>query len=120
MRYVIALLLSLVPSLAHANWYEQQQLTPLTKKLYELAWGSCCDLGDVCKDCVVYHHASKPPWKGTFWYKQDGVEKEIPAHIIEYVAWTPTGKPVLFLAPYTSGKVQKGEPVCLKIPGGGT
>lgn len=99
-------------------WYEKQVPTPETLKAYDILWQSCCDTGDVCQDCVVHHVSAKPPWTEGWYYTKDGVTKPLPSHIVEYVPWTPTGKPVLFIAPYSSGKLEKGEPVCLKVPGG--
>lgn len=104
----------------NAAWYKKQVPTPQTLKAYELSWESCCDLGDACQECVVHHYTNKPPWGDSWWYEKDGVLKQLPNHIVDFVPWTPTGKPVLFLAPYSAGKIKKGEPVCLKIPSGDT
>jgi hypothetical protein len=101
------------------SWYEQQSPTPETKKIYNLGWVTCCDVGDVCKNCIVHRYSDKPPWTEGFWYEKDGEWKQLPPHIVEHVPWTPTGKPVLFLAPYNHGKIKKDEPLCLKVPGGG-
>jgi len=103
----------------HKDWYEKQAPTPDTLKQYEIAWKSCCDHGDVCQDCVVYRVQDKPPWKDGWYYLKDGVPQQLPPHIVEYVPWTPTGKPVLFVAPHASGKMKIGDPVCLKSPAGG-
>jgi len=102
----------------NAEWYKKQVPTPETLRIYELEWGSCCDIGDACQPCVVHRYNNKPPWREGFYYVKDGITHSLPPHIVDYVPWTPTGKPVLFLAPYDSGKVKKGEPVCLKVPGG--
>lgn len=102
------------------NWYERQQPTPETLKIYEIGWGSCCNHGDVCKTCVVHRYSERPPWGDSWWYEKDGVTKRLPPHIVEYVPWTPTGKPVLFLAPFAAGNMQAGDPVCLTVPGGAT
>lgn len=107
------------PLAAQENWYEAQQLTPETMKAYHLSWGSCCNHGDVCKSCVVHRTSNLPPWGDSWWYEKDGITNPLPPHIVEYVPWTPTGKPVIFLAPFSSGNVKVGEPVCLKVPGGG-
>jgi len=102
----------------NSAWYEKQRLTPQTKKEYHAAFDSCCDMGDVCQQCVVHHFSNKPPWADGWYYEKDGVLKQLPPHIVDYVDWTPTGKPVLFLYPYDGGVVPKGTPTCLKVPGG--
>lgn len=108
-------------ALAEDNWYEKQMPTQETLAEYHIAWKSCCNHGDVCKTCVVHQTASKPPWRDSYWYKDgDGPMKQLPGHIVEYVPWTPTGKPVLFLAPFGAGDMKAGDPVCLKVPGGAT
>lgn len=101
-------------------WYEAQVPTPETLKVYDLLWKSCCDTGDVCQDCVVHQVSNKPPWKDGWYYERNGVRHELPPHIVDYVPYTPTGKPILFIAPFSSGKVKTGDPVCLKVPGGAT
>lgn len=102
------------------EWYEKQVPTPETLKAYGIMWGSCCDNGDVCQECVVHRVSRQPPFKDEWWYEKDGVAHQLPPHIVEYVPWTPTGKPVLFLSPMYAGKVLMGDPVCLKVPGGQT
>ena len=102
------------------EWYEKQMPTPETLKEYNIMWQSCCAHGDVCQTCVVYRFTDKPPWNEGFWYTNGGIAKKLPEHIVEVVPWTPTGKPVLFLAPVNSGKMKAGDPVCLKVVGGGT
>ena len=99
-------------------WYEKQQLTPATKKIYKLGWNSCCDHGDVCQECVVHRAQDHPPWKEGWYYVRNGKVTQLPPHIVDFVPWTPTGKPVLFLSPITTMTVKEGDPVCLKIPGG--
>lgn len=103
----------------HHKWYEEQQPTLETQKEYEIAWKSCCAVGDVCQECVVHRYTDKAPYADGWWYTRDGVTKRLPDHLVAVVPWTPTGKPVLFLAPFNSGKIKAGEPVCLKIIGGG-
>lgn len=100
------------------KWYESQKVTPETNKVYEIFWESCCAHGDVCQECVVHRVQREPPFKDEWWYERDGKMTRLPDHIVEFVPWTPTGKPVLFLAPIASGKVKVGDPVCLKTPGG--
>lgn len=102
----------------NSEWYKKQIPTPQTLKIYDISWGSCCDHGDVCQDCVVHKFSNRPPWADGWYYERNGVLKQLPPHIVEYVPWTPTGKPVLFIAPWDSGKMKKGDPVCLKAPGG--
>ena len=104
----------------NSAWYKQQVPTAQTKKIYNLDWESCCDTGDVCQDCVVHKFSNRPPWADGFYYEQNGVLHRLPDHIVEYVPRTPTGKPVLFIAPFDAGKIHKGDPVCLKVPGGDT
>ncbi len=103
----------------HHSWYEAQQPTPETQQEYAIAWKSCCAVGDVCQECVVHRYTDKAPYADGWWYTREGVTKRLPDHLVAVVPWTPTGKPVLFLAPFNSGKIKAGEPVCLKIIGGG-
>jgi len=102
------------------EWYKQQIPTPETLKIYGIGWQSCCNHGDVCQDCVVHHVSDRPPWNDGWYYTKDGVTKPLPPHIVDYVPWTPTGKPILFIAPFAAGKMQIGDPVCLKVPGSGS
>ena len=104
----------------HNPWYEKQMPTPETRSVYGIGWESCCNHGDVCQDCVVHRVSDKPPWRDGWYYTKDGVTRPLPPHIVEYVPYTPTGKPVLFIAPFAAGNMHKDDPVCLKVPGGQT
>ncbi len=100
-------------------WYEQQQPTPETLKAYNILWKSCCAHGDVCQECVVHRYTNKAPYADGWWYTLNGVTKRLPDHIVDVVSFTQTGKPILFVAPFNSGDMKAGDPVCLKIISGG-
>lgn len=102
----------------YQEWYRAQEPTPETRRVYEILWESCCDTGDVCQACVVHKFSNHPPWQDGWYYERDGKLHALPPHIVQYVPWTPTGKPVLFIAPWGVSKMKAGDPVCLKVPGG--
>ena len=87
------------------DWYESRTLTAAAQERFHFK--SCCNNADVVKTKFKVGGAGNDEW---FWL--DGSTwREVPADIIHYDQFSPTGEPVMFAV--------GGKPVCFFPPSGG-
>lgn len=84
----------------HADWFNNQEMTPASRERMQVPWKSCCDAGDHFQTRFRLVEDGSKYGTETYEYLKDGVWKIIPADIVQRKP-TPDGSPVLFINKYT-------------------